>query len=54
VIPAVAGTPSRRPPRGGCSFDLDGRPPGANAKGAPLHFTVVWPSAAIEAVSPLD
>lgn len=36
------------------SFDLDGVPPGANAKGAPLTFTVVSPDDAIEVVSPLD
>lgn len=34
-------------------FDLDGVPPGANAEGAPLTFTVVSPNDAIEVVSPL-
>ena len=36
------------------TFDLDGLPPGANADGAPLTFTVVSPDDAIEVVTPLD
>jgi DsbC/DsbD-like thiol-disulfide interchange protein len=36
------------------SFDLDGLPPGANAKSASLRFTVVSPNDAIEVMSPLD
>ncbi len=36
------------------TFQLDGLPPGANAEGAPLTFTVVSPNDAIEVVAPLD
>ncbi len=36
------------------TFDLDGLPPGANANGVPLTFTVVSPNDAIEVVTPLD
>ena len=36
------------------TFELDGLPPGANAEGAPLTFTVVSPTDAIEVVTPLD
>ena len=35
------------------TFDLDGVPPGANADGAPLTFTVVSPDGAIEVVTSL-
>ena len=36
------------------TFDLDGLPPGANADGALLTFTVVSPDDAIEVVTPID
>ena len=53
----VAPLPEPSGPRAGTqrfTFDLDGVPPGANADGAPLTFTVVSRDDAIEVVTPLD